>query len=104
VTVSTKTLHILGNYSPISFKVGENLLDTLNANKISISQSCEASGSCTTCRVLIHKGIENCTPRTEIEIERANERNFNANERLSCQTYLNGNVEIEILNPDSETI
>lgn len=99
---STKTLQIKGFFSPLQFNVGDNLLDTLNAGKASISQSCEGHGSCTTCRVFILKGLENCSPRTEIEAERASERNFADNERLACQTYLNGSVEIEIANSDLE--
>jgi ferredoxin len=98
VSVSTKTLHILGFFSPLRFKAGDNLLATLNANKVGIAQSCGAMGSCTTCMVFVGKGLENCSPRTEIESERADERDFEANERLACQTQINDDLEIEILN------
>ena len=98
--VSTKTLQVRGLFSAIEFEEGDNLLATLNANKISITQSCEGSGSCTTCRVLILNGAENCSERTEIETERALEREFLQNERLACQTFMDDNVEIEILNQD----
>lgn len=99
---STKTLHVKGFFSPLKFKTGDNLLDTLNAGKFSISQSCGGNGSCTTCRVLVLKGEENCSPRTEIEAERAAERFFANNERLACQITLLGSVEIEILNPEED--
>ena len=98
--VTTKTLQIKNFFSPLQFNVGDNLLDTLNANKVSISQSCDGNGSCTTCRVFIHKGLKNCSTRTVIETERALERNFADNERLACQTYINGDIEIEILSFD----
>lgn len=94
--VSTKTLHIRNISAQFEFKAGDNLLDTLNANKVSIAQSCGGFGSCTTCRVYIVKGIENCSSRSEIELERASERNFTSHERLCCQTELGGDVEIEI--------
>lgn len=97
MSVSTKTLHINGFFSPLEFSRGENLLDTLNANKVSISQSCGGNGSCTTCRVFVLKGLQNCSPRTEIESERALERGFSNNERLACQTCMNDDVEIEIV-------
>lgn len=100
--VSRKTLQIRGLFSPIEFEEGDNLLATLNANKVSISQSCDGNGSCTTCRVLILNGAENCSERTDIENERAIERGFVSNERLACQTFLNDNVEIEILNQDMD--
>lgn len=96
MSVTTKTLHIRNLFSLIKFNAGEVLLSTLNANKVSISQSCEGNGTCTTCRVFVLKGLENCSPRTEIESERANERNFSEVERLSCQTVVNGDLEIEI--------
>ncbi len=100
MSVTTKTLQISNLFLAIKFKAGANLLNTLNANKVSISQSCDGNGTCTTCRVFILKGIESCSPRTELEIERAIERNFAKNERLACQTIINGDVEIEILNPE----
>ena len=84
----------------MEFRAGDNLLDTLNANKVSISQSCGGNGTCTTCRVFILKGLDQCAPRTELENERAEERNFENHERLSCQTQLLGNVQLEILNPE----
>ena len=101
MSVSTKTLQISGLFSPLEFSRGDNLLDTLNANNVSISQSCDGNGSCTTCRVFILNGLENCSPRTEIEMERAIERNFAENERLACQTCMIEDVEIEILNSEA---
>ena len=96
MSVSTKTLHIVGETNPIAFRTNENLLDVLNANKVSINQACGANGSCTTCRVIVVRGLENLSPRTEIESERAAERQFSDNERLACQTCLLDTVEIEI--------
>jgi 2Fe-2S ferredoxin len=94
--VSTKTLQIKNISAQFEFKAGENLLDLLNANKVSIGQSCGGFGSCTTCRVVVINGLENCTERTEIEKERADERSFRNSERLACQVELIGSVVIEI--------
>lgn len=94
--VSTKTLTVLGQLKTISFKPNENLLDILNANKISINQSCGGNGSCTTCRVIIHSPAAYFTKRTEIELERAFERDFTENERLACQTEIIESATIEI--------
>lgn len=95
---TTKTLNIKGFFSPIEFTAGDNLLDALNAAGVSIAQSCDGNGTCTTCRVFILKGVENCSERTEIEMERAAERDFADNERLACQTNVSGRIEIEIVN------
>lgn len=78
------------------FKGRVNVLDFLNAHKVIIEQSCGGNGTCTTCRFFVLKGEENLSPRTELELERAEERNFSPNERLSCQTEVFGSVEIEI--------
>lgn len=94
--VSTKTLTILGQLKIILFKENENLLDVLNANKISINQSCGANGSCTTCRIITHSEKKCFSERTEIEIERAIERGYFNNERLACQTCLLDSATIEI--------
>ncbi len=95
---TTKTLKIKNIFSPIEFTVGNNLLNTLNASGISIEQSCDGNGTCTTCRVFVLKGLENCSERSELETERAVERGFAENERLACQTNITGSVEIEIIN------
>lgn len=100
MTVSRKTLLFSENDAPIEFSIGDNLLDTLNANKVGISQSCGGNGSCTTCAVLVLEGADSVGPRTEIELERALERGFLNNERLACQTELCGSLKIQILNPE----
>ena len=94
--VSTKTLTILGYLKSISFKANENLLDILNANKVSINQSCGGNGSCTTCRIITHSEGQFFSERNELEIELASERSFLSNERLACQTRLLESVTIEI--------
>ena len=94
--VSTKTLTIRGQLITILFKANENLLDILNANKISINQSCGANGSCTTCRIITHSEKKCFSERTETEAERALERRFLNTERLACQTNLLDSATIEI--------
>ena len=94
--VSTKTLTIRGQSDTISFKASENILDILNANKVSINQSCGANGSCTTCRIIIHSDLKCFSKRTEVEMERATERGFSDHERLACQTQLLDSATIEI--------
>ncbi|MGZ3690105.1 MAG: 2Fe-2S iron-sulfur cluster-binding protein [Pseudobdellovibrio sp.] len=102
MTVSRKTHQIIVNNFPLDCSEGDNLLDTLNANNISISQSCGGFATCTTCRVFVLNGLENCGPRTDIENERAEERGFLINERLACQLEILGPIEVEILNPIEE--
>ena len=98
--VSTKTLivHSQSHENPIRiiFKGTKNLLQLLNANKVGISQSCEGSGTCTTCRIFVVKNADSFCERTEIESERATERNFADYERLACQCDISDSVEIKL--------
>ncbi|MBC7421009.1 MAG: (2Fe-2S)-binding protein [Bdellovibrio sp.] len=84
----------------LNFKESVNVLDFLNAKKVSIAQSCGGNGTCTTCRFFVREGVENFSPRSELEIERATERDFLFNERLACQTEITGSAVIEI--PDED--
>lgn len=97
---STKTLTVwkqtLAEPHIIEFKGDQNLLDLLRANKISISESCGGFGTCTTCRVFIKKNEAAFLQRTELEAERAIERNFSDLERLSCQCQIVDSAEILI--------
>lgn len=92
VGVSTKTLTVLkyndaklGVVAEIELRQTENLLELLNANKIGISQSCGGFASCTTCRIIVTKGVDSLPARDDLEAELAKERNFSNEERLACQ-------------------
>jgi ferredoxin, 2Fe-2S len=101
VEVSRKTLTIITENTEgplvIQFQDKQNLLDLLNANKIGISQSCGGSGTCTTCRIFIQKNLASFEKRTELETERAIERNPSDDERLSCQCEILDSAEIKII-------
>jgi 2Fe-2S ferredoxin len=102
VEVSRKTLNILseksGRTTTVEFSDTINLLDLLNARNFDIPQACGGNGTCTTCRVFVHSKLSSVSQRTELEKERAEERNFSENERLSCQCELLDNVEISVPN------
>lgn len=100
MVVSTKTVRIVQENSEdeilIEFDETTNLLELLNANDISISQSCGGNGTCTTCRVYVTEGLEHLSDRSELELERAEERKFQTNERLCCQTEISANATLVI--------
>ena len=78
----------------------KTLLENLNDNNAGISQSCDGHGICTTCRVKMRtpqaQEFLDLHPRSELENERAQERNFAPYERLCCQ------IVISELTPDLE--
>jgi adenylate cyclase len=63
---------------------------------------CGGNARCSTCRVLILDGLENCSPRNEKEQKMALRRNFSPNVRLACQTTLTGDVLLRRLVLDDE--
>lgn len=87
-------ISILNTDTVVFMQPGGNLLSGLLRNKIEISNGCGGMGTCTTCRVILVDGA--LAERNEIEQERAIERGFSANERLSCQCFVNQDLEIEI--------
>lgn len=62
-----------------------SILDVALHHGLSLDHSCGGNGSCGTCRIIVDN--VNCLPpRNEIEREMAEDRQFDENERLACQT------------------
>lgn len=62
-----------------------SVLDVLLKNQIEMGHSCEGMASCTTCKVYICHGLDLLEAPKGEELERAQERKFSKEERLSCQ-------------------
>ena len=62
-----------------------------NINHIHV---CGGNARCTTCRVYVIDGLENCLPRNEKEKQLAEKLGFPENIRLACQTKIRGNITI----------
>ena len=103
MTVSTKTLIVTVQQSDsdseshyeLNFDSPNTVLDLLNANNIGIHQECGGFGTCTTCQFEITKGLQHFSQRSEIELERASERNFLDNQRLACQSVIFDSASIK---------
>lgn len=54
--------------------------------------NCGGAGQCTTCVVQIVEGLENLSPRTDLETKKF--KNKPDNYRLACQTLVNGPVSV----------
>ncbi len=54
--------------------------------------NCGGNGQCGTCIIEIVEGIENLSPRTEVENRKLKKKP--ANYRLACQTLVNGPVSV----------
>ncbi len=88
----TFAVHIQPDDIKIDVEEEESILIASLRNNINHLSSCGGTGKCSTCRVEIIDGLENCFPRNDVEILLANRLSFPPNIRLGCQTKLKGNV------------
>lgn len=58
--------------------------------------ACGGKGRCTTCKAKVVNGMDQLTPRTKPEEQYAKLNKLRDDERLTCQTFLNGNVTVEV--------
>ncbi|MFM7427694.1 MAG: 2Fe-2S iron-sulfur cluster-binding protein [Elainella sp.] len=74
----------------LRFKAMENGVDLYTfAGKM---MNCGGYGQCGTCVVEITEGMENLSPRTEVEERKLKKRSANC--RLACQVLVNGPVSV----------
>lgn len=69
------------------------LMATLSA-RINHAHACGGRAKCSTCRVSVLEGLDNCTPRNKAEEKMAKKLNFPPDIRLACQTRISGDVLI----------
>lgn len=67
---------------------------TLNA-EINHMHVCGGNARCSTCRVYVLEGLNNCLPRNEKEKKLAEKVGFPENIRLACQTKIRGDFTIK---------
>ncbi len=70
----------------------ESILIASLRNNITHLSACGGTGKCSTCRIEILEGMENCFPRNDLEQKLATKLSFPDNIRLGCQTKLKGNI------------
>jgi adenylate cyclase len=89
----------------IAAKSGDTILQTSLKNGIPHTHVCGGNARCTTCRVVILEGLENCSsPRNEKEQKLADRLHFTPFIRLACQTQIQGDVKVRRLVLDDEDI
>ena len=85
-------------------KSGETILQTASRNGIPHVSACGGEGNCTTCRLLVLEGIENCSPETDAELSLKEKAHTTEEFRLACQTTINGDVVVRRLVLNKEDI
>jgi len=80
----------------------KTILEVSRENGIPHVCECGAQAKCSTCRILILQGRENCLPRNRPEERIALLKGFPPEVRLACQTRITGPVQVRRLVWDSE--
>ncbi len=80
----------------VEFNGRPSVLELAISHRLPLEHSCGGMGTCGTCRVIVRSELEQLPPRTEVELEIANDREFEPRERLACQTQAVDGLEVEI--------
>jgi 2Fe-2S ferredoxin len=83
------------HHPPIEVSLGANLMKSLLAAQIPVASSCNGDGVCAKCRIRITKQGENTSPPNETEIFLREKFNLKPQDRISCQTQVLGDLEID---------
>lgn len=86
----------LDNKVILSSDNSATILDIIHGEQIDWMHACGAKGKCTTCKAVIHKGIENLELLSEVERKFLEIGKLKSNERLTCQTQLLTDIEISV--------
>jgi adenylate cyclase len=73
-------------------------------NNIPHTHVCGGNARCSTCRIMVMDGLQNCLPRNEKETILADRLAFSEEIRLACQTKIVGDVLVRRLVLDKEDI
>ena len=82
----------------------ETILEALLAGEIPHTNVCGGNAYCSTCRVMILDGIQNCSAPTSAERALAKKLDFPVHVRLACQTKVSGDVTIRRMVIDNDDI
>ncbi len=93
----SKILFITPENKNIEVEANESILSASLRAGITHAHACGGKGQCSTCRVVIESGIENCPNRNALEETMAQQLHFSPNIRLACQTKPTGSVKIRRL-------
>ena len=87
------TIEIQPDKKNIKISQDETILTASIRKKIPHLSACGGVGKCSTCRINIISGLENCSAKTEDEIKLAERLNLPETVRLACQTKVSGRVK-----------
>jgi len=86
------TITCLPDGKTIILEPSETILEADLKADIPHAHACGGRAKCSTCRIIVLKGLENCSPRTELEQVIASRLGFSLEIWLACQTKPRGDV------------
>jgi adenylate cyclase len=87
-------IHLFKEEQIVNYVDNKSILEATLAAKINHTHACGGNGKCSTCRVSVTKGLENCSPRSEAEQVITDKLNFPNEVRLACQTKITGDISM----------
>jgi len=90
-------LQITPDNIDVAINEGETILTASLRNNIPHLNACGGIGRCSTCRISVIDGIENCLSPNEIEQQLAEKISLPSEIRLACQTKVTGDVKLRRL-------
>ena len=81
----------------IHVEKNKKLLAALSEEGVPVKSSCGGLARCGDCASIITKGEENLNAPTEAEVKLLGDEFSISKKRLTCQTTISGDVEIDIL-------
>lgn len=73
-----------------------SILDIIHSEGIDWMHACGTKGKCTTCKMVLHTGLDTFGPDSEAEERLRGLERLADNERLACQCQLSGDIEISV--------
>lgn len=86
----------------VDVKREQTVLEASLDGGIPLTHACGGQARCSTCRVLVLEGLENCISRTAEEEKLARHLGFDCSVRLACQTRVSSDVRVRRLVMDCD--
>jgi 2Fe-2S ferredoxin len=87
-------IHFKNGRQALTVPTDSNLMQALLAGGLPVASSCKGDGVCAKCRIQITEGARNLSPQNEVEIFLRERHGLNADERISCQTQVLGDITV----------
>src|SRR5687768_13996097 len=95
--MSKLTVQNLGG-ATVNVRPAQSVLHAVQAAGIDWMHACGGKGRCTSCRMIVKAGLDQISPLTAAEQKYREAGRLKANERLTCQCTLLGDVTARVPN------